>query len=125
MVTREDFFKNLEFEGGSRTRGTSDLDVSLTCVKYAHGQMRMSFTFRNGVYEKLSTTGRLRFALYKNRIIFQDSEKGLKFYKGTKSDTNTRYVQLAPNDLEAWKTFIGDYDLKFDEFYEYYYIERV
>lgn len=128
---REEFLSQMSWSTKHRATGDNDnhSDISVTFTRktvnseYTH----VNFTFRNSI-EKIITgdeTEYIQFCAHKNRIFFRPAEAkvGYKLYKAnSKSTSNNRYVKVPI--FECAKAFVGDFDLKYDEFLELYYIEK-
>jgi len=109
----------------SYDRDTSkDISVSLSKKKGSPEYTHVSFTFRNDI-EKifLGQVEYVQFCVYKNRIFFRPAEStvGYKLYKASSTCANkyTRFPKFS-GAIE----FVGDYELKYDDFLELYYIEK-
>lgn len=103
----------------------SKSDVSINCIKSGDSKYgAVSFTFRNDVWQFFGE--RVEFAIYKNRILFRNAApgEGLAFSSGSIKCPN-KYIKIRITDnIQIIKDkFIGDYELKYDSFYELYYIE--
>ena len=100
-------------------------DVSINCIKCGGKQYGgLSFTFRNDVWQFFGE--RVEFAIYKNRILFRTAApgEGLSLFNGNTTCSNKYFKVRLDKDTQVIKDkFIGDYDLKYDSFYELYYIE--
>ena len=105
-------------------------DISLNLIKVGGGKDGKSYygfsiTFRNKVWQNFGEN--IEIATYKNRILFRTSETGLALTKKIGSKTDNHYCKINRCDDEMMATlkgFIGDYELKYDPFYELYYIEK-
>ncbi|MBQ5768456.1 MAG: hypothetical protein IIV94_06160, partial [Clostridiales bacterium] len=89
------------------------------------GKKGFSLIFRNKCYEKLGKF--VEIAIYKNRIFFRETnDNGLTIRgkKGAPENTHYASINYISEEVERLKDFIGDYELKHDEFYELYYIEK-
>jgi len=109
----------------------SSKDVSINLInlgsrtKSADATYGFSIIFRNNVWEKFGQ--RVELAPFKNRIMFRTSDRGIYMSKKSDNKSANRYAKYAPmNEIEmkTLKDFIGDYELKYDSFYELYYIEN-
>lgn len=112
--------------GGGKSYHRAKSDVSINCVKSAEKQYGgLSFTFRNDVWQFFGE--RIEFAVYKNRILFRTAEagEGLSLFSGSSTCSN-KYIKIRvdENTQIIKDKFIGDYELKYDSFYELYYIEK-
>lgn len=129
ILTRDDLFKQLEFVSVTRNKRYSEKDVSVRVIdgnqvggkKY---YKRLSLIFRNDITDLLGDGDRISIARYKGRLIIIKDPNGLKLTG--KSEDKNRFVrfQLNESTLSTYGYFEGDYDLKYDELYEYYYIEK-
>lgn len=114
----------------SATKRFSANDVSLNLIKVGGGKDGKSYygyslTFRNDTWINFGNS--IEIAAYKNRILFRKSSDGLKLASKKGSKTNNHYCKINTCDdetMKALKEFIGDYELKYDQFYELYYIEK-
>lgn len=101
-------------------------DISINCVKADKSPYGgISFTFRNDVWQFFD--GKIEFAIYKNRILFRTATDngGLTLFSGSNKSNNKYFKIRVTEDTKIIKEqFIGDYELKYDSFYELYYIER-
>jgi len=123
IVNKEDFFNGLEFSGLVRNKNRCSYDVSIQTSLTKGVLKTVNFTFRNGIEGMLGDGERLMFARFKNRIIFKLDDNGVKFTNG--GGENSRYAKFCVNPNNEYITgFVGDYELKYDELYEYYYVEK-
>ena len=104
---------------------TAKSDVSINCITYARKPYAgLSFTFRNDVWQFFGEG--VEFAIYKNRIMFRAAKKGEGIsFTSASSKCPNKYFKLKIDDTTKIikDKFIGDYELKYDSFYELYYIE--
>lgn len=115
--------------GKSVTRNNSRNDISINLIKVGtvkgkayHG---FSFVFRNKSWEKFGEF--IEIAAYKNRVLFRTSPNGLRLSNKAGCKTENHYCKINSCDdkvMATFKEFIGDYELKYDSFYELYYIEK-
>ena len=100
-------------------------DISINCITYNRKPYNgLSFTFRNEVWGLFGD--RVEFAIYKNRVLFRSASngEGLAFTTGSSKCPNKYFkVKIDENTQILKDKFIGDYELKYDSFYELYYIE--
>lgn len=91
---------------------------------------RISFTFRNGARRAISENDYVLLAVIKNRIFFKTGSMNDGFLISSASTNSgivkdNGYMRVTEKEcIEMLKPFIGSYDLKYDQFYELYYIER-
>lgn len=132
---REDFLRQMNWTVSRGTTSRSDADVSVNLNakgKNTVGQ-NLGITLRHGVSEMISGTEYAQICIHKNRIYFResDSRQGYKMTKNhqnedrsaTPASRENRYMKVT-NLSETSKAFIGDYELKYDDFLELYYIEK-
>lgn len=102
----------------------SNDDVSIGVIKNGRDpQGAISFTFRNGCWNNFGK--RVEIAIYKNRVMFRTSEKGASLNTRSINNSVNRYMKLKVDEsTEALKDFRGDYELKYDAFYELFYVEK-
>lgn len=119
MKTKEELFAEIEFESRKRKNKTMK-DFTLT----VSGRGKVYMYFRNGTHKNFE--GGFRFGIYKNRIIFDKTNvNGLVIKeKEVKSGVIGVAAYITVTDAEKYKPWVGDYDLKWDEFYEFWYIEK-
>ena len=107
------------------TFSNEDISINMVTVDKKSGKKGFSLIFRNKCYEKLGKF--VEIAIYKNRIFFRETnDNGLTIRGKKRSPENTHYASInyISEEVERLKDFIGDYELKHDEFYELYYIEK-
>lgn len=115
---------------GTKARGShGGNDVTITTgLQGGHDERPyVNFIFRNGVSKLFSDTDYVLFAKFKNRIFFKagDSNNGITLSKNKNASEDTRYARIQRANInEQFAVYAGDYELKYDEFYELYYIER-
>lgn len=117
----------------SRSKCQSKADISISkrngCTK-KDGSIshKIAFIFRNKTFEKITKTGYIEFAIYKNRIMFRegDEQTGLKGNVDKSTSGSSVEIVLGLNETtqELDDFVMLDYDLEYDGFYEVYYVER-
>jgi len=84
--------------------------------------------FRNGAGNVISETDYLQFAVPDSKHIYfmsGDHDTGLKMSSQDSMVCDNRYVLTnKESDAEEVASFVGDYDLKYDEECKLYYIQR-
>lgn len=121
LMDKNDFLSSLDWCKNTRTRIDNKSDISITLCS---DNRNVSIVFRNGTAEKISKVGTFKFAKFKNRLIFADAtgEPGFVMSKNNKSHSKyAKFCYVAGR--EYIKEFIGDFELKRDDFYDVYYIE--
>lgn len=105
--------------------GSSAVSVVITSSgkNLRSDRRRLTFIFRDKMYENFNSKY-VTFAVMKNRIYFRGVEPR-KGYSVTVKGLNG-YAQCIINldELKQLEPFIGDYSLKYDDFYELYYVEK-
>lgn len=115
---------------GTHGRGgkkVCDVSVSTGLISNAVSRPYVSFIFRNGSWKFFTDTDFMLVARFKNRIFFKTGDKsdGILLSKNKNTTAETRYARVQrANVNEQFAIYDGDYELKYDEFYELYYIER-
>ena len=95
-----------------------DADISISEVKQG-----VHIIFRNETREIIGE--RVQFAIMKNRLYLKSDEHGLKLYDAKKTKRDNGYIKISsPKHVPQFRAFIGDYQLRHDDFYDLYYIER-
>lgn len=128
-------FNWLSSQNTSTTRIRSQSDITITEVgpcSHSGKSNRYNITLRNEVPDKLGTY--VDLALFKNRIFFRPSSaeaNGYKMYNRNHTNGSGNEVKGNPfiqvtktESTKALSDFVGHYELKYDEFYELYYIEK-
>lgn len=121
--------ENLNWIGKTRNSSVaSDVDVRVS-VSSGRKDERLSctFAFYKECARLVSKTEYIQVAEFKNRIFFREAEdaKGIKLSMNKQCDKGTRYAKFYGEDVSArFIPFEGEYELKYDEFYELYYIEK-
>lgn len=116
----------------------SDKDVTINTVyktradKLENKNPYISMSFRNGVRHLFADNEYALVAVVKNRIFFKesDAEHGLLVRQQKTQAKNAKsydngYLRIGDsNAVESIIPFVGSYDLKWDKFYELYYVEK-
>lgn len=104
-----------------------DVRISFTPMdKKKYNYDRIAFYFKLKAAKDITETDYIQFCINKNRIYFREADSDLG-YKLTKTSSKTdpkmfvRIHALSSGDKE----FEGSYDLRYDEFLELFYIEKV
>ena len=117
--------EKFQWISSSRTYHRAKSDISINCVKMDKTPYGgISFTFRNDVWQFFGE--KVEFAVYKNRIMFRTATgtNGMALFSGSNKSPNKYFKVRVTEDTKILKDkFIGDYELKYDSFYELYYIE--
>lgn len=144
IMGTSNFFKkeqeNFNWYGKEIRKGYSrnDRDVTVNIVyktkadKAENKNPSITLTFRNGVRHLFADNEYALIAVVKNRIFFKesDAEHGLLVRQQKTQSKDTKaydngYLRIGDRDaVEALKPFFGSYDLKWDKFYELYFIEK-
>lgn len=84
---------------------------------------RLTFVFRDKLYENFNSRY-ITFAVMKDRIYFKSVEAVEGYAIVIKGLSGYVQVTVTPDELKQFESFIGDYSLKYDDFYELYYVEN-
>lgn len=119
MKNRQEIFAEIEFE--SRKKNKKGIaDITITTTKRANS---INIYFRNGMHE-LFPEGVI-FGIYKNRIVFEpDKDKGYTVNTSATKKGDIGVVTATVGDIEKYRAWVGDYEMKYDDFYEFWYIEK-
>lgn len=120
-----DSFFNLDFKGKGKSSWKSKggvYDVSISKIKQG-----FSLTFRNNCGDKLLPG--VMLAVQNNRVFFKSDKAGWALSIGSRKESQpaaktTRYVKIKADVFQGFEAFIGDYDLKYFEPLNLYYIEK-
>lgn len=107
------------------TRSAEDVSINKVFWDSKQKIKAYSFIFRNGVQNKLGEY--IQIAVYKNRVMIRPvaEREGMKLQLKANSKTPNCYSKLrCDENTKELDNFIGDYELKYDPFYEIYYIEK-
>lgn len=98
-------------------------DITITMIKSNNPDRKiMQLIFRNGCETKISKTGYLMVGTYKNRCFFCQTNQVEGYKISASEQTKNKYVRVSThNDMIQ---FIGDYELKHDDFLDMYYVEK-
>ncbi len=104
------------------------IDVSITVANQSNTTKKkcVNFTFRNGIEKLITDTEYILVAPYKSRVFFKKATDvdGITLLKN-KNSSNSTYARIsAENDVPKFEGYAGNYQLKYDEFYELYYVEK-
>lgn len=113
-MTKREAQERFNWKVKTNNVGLND-DVSITVVKDG----AISIVLRNG--KKKLFDGAISYAVFKNRVMFRKDKRGYAISGNNKSENG--YVKIGKGDDEL-QDFIGDYELKYDDFYELFYIEK-
>lgn len=120
MKSRQEIMSEIEFESRKRNGRGCPADVTLTLTNKGK---KVSLYFRNGVGEHFKEG--LMFGILKNRIVLEPNGAiGYKISDSCTKRTDYGVVSATVSDGEKYRSWIGDYKLKWDEFYEFWYIEK-
>ena len=119
MAKTATFTPNMpDFDWVGKGTRRSSADVSITEVKGG-----TQIIFRNGTRDHFGQ--RVQLAVMKNRIYFRGNEDGFKLFNLNQKKPNGYLKLFEKTDIcKKVSEFLGDYALRFDEFYELYYIEK-
>ena len=124
---RDQFLSQMSWVEKEKKRYVCDKDITVAIQTKKTGATKDShkavcFSIRNGVEQNITSTEYMQICVHKNRIFFREADRdmGYKVYKP--STGNNRYCKMTLLDVLA--CFVGDYDLKYDDFLELYYIEK-
>ena len=84
---------------------------------------RLSFIFRDKIFEDFNSRY-ITFAIMKNRIYFKGVEPKEGYAVTVKGLNGYTQCTITLDELEQFEPFVGDYSLKYDDFYELYYVEK-
>lgn len=122
---------NLKWIGKSHAYSRGGNDVSVRIME-SGGRRAVHFTFRGDSHKFIADDIEyMEFAVFKNRIFFRkaDKQNGYKLAiskQDAERGATSRYCKCYSDELVAsCIPYEGkSYDIKYDEFYELYYIER-
>ena len=118
MKTRQEVMAEIEFESRKRN-GKTSADITITVG--AKGKVHIYF--RNGAKEHFKSG--VMFGVLKNRMVFEpNSLAGYTVTESTNNKTDYGFLVATVSDVDKYRAWIGDYALKWDEFYEFWYIEK-
>lgn len=118
--------QKLVWIGRTNRRGGNDISIKVNLMANTHNGNYVGFTFRDECHKKFcGETPYFEVSLFKNCMFFKksNSERGLLISnnKNTKSNYYAKIQSDTANYFAHWE---GDYELKYNEFWELYYIER-
>lgn len=116
----------LDWVGRSISAPCKGADVSITVANNNPQRRCINFIFRNDTEKLISETGYIVAAPYKNRVFFKEatSATGITLTKNKNSSGST-YARISSEpDVPKFLDYAGNYQLKYDDFYELYYIEK-
>lgn len=128
MMDRAEFMKQIDWQKPLRTKSKADVSIGLSKRENC-----LNIYLRNGVKEFFGEY--VKMGIYKNRIIFEPAvgkNEGFKITRPTKGtinkDTADAYghfmAYLSKDKYEIFKEWVGDYELRNDDFYDYHYIQQ-
>ena len=122
--SKDNFLERLNFETKCRNSTRSDADISIAIGNSTANRKRINLYIRNGYPEVFGEY--IKFAIYKNRLIFIPAEQheGFKLVNHNKANPHSCLVSASVSDIEPYRAYEGNFTFKYDDFYEFYYIER-
>lgn len=125
MKTREEIMSAIEFERRYAMRDAAGKEVTITVTVGKKRGAQVGLYFKNNSKEKFKSD-RIIFGILKNRIVFEPDASGFKITTNSAKTKKLDYgfIKATVKDADKYKPFIGDYNLLWDEFYEFWYIER-
>lgn len=124
---KEEFLAKMDWVEKTKTRHVAHTDITVSIQVKKRGATKDShkvacFTFRNGVAELLTTTNYIQVCVHKNRLFIREADN-VSGYKITSPTTSvSKYCKMPA--LDVFDEFVGDFELKYDDFLELYYIEK-
>ena len=106
--------------GGKNNKDlTKDISISTNVAKDAKSGKTLCIIFRNEVDKLIDDKELKKVAVCctKNRMYFKAMSDGYAMYEQSKRVHTKLFYR------EEYEQFLGDYDLKYDDFLELYYIE--
>lgn len=125
---KEDIMSKMNWMKKEKGRYLCDKDITISLQLKARGKTEdkgkvICFAFRNDCWELVTENEYIQVGTYKNRLFIRQADKDTGYKISKNNNTcNNRYCKM-PN-VESLKDFIGDYDLKYDDFLEMYYVEK-
>lgn len=106
--------------GGTRNDTTKDITISTVSAKQAKNGKALNIIYRHDVNKLIDTEGlgRVGICCAENRLFFKAMPDGYAFYNSGKTVGSKIFYD------EAYAPFVGDHDLKYDDFLKLYYIEK-
>lgn len=117
---RQERLDSIEWVTKKQTAVKSESDISITKVKNS-GSWAINVIFRNETWKKFGGEY-ISLGVYKGRLYFKPDENGYKISFSTVSKCKNRTLSSRKTDL--FDSFIGSYDLKYDDLLELFYIEK-
>lgn len=118
---------NLNWIGTNKHGHKATVDVSISISSSDAKRSFVGFIFRNESWKFFTDTDFFVVAPYKNRLFFKAADKsnGIYLCKNNNTKTPTRYGRIQRDFINtSFAEYVGDYELKHDDFYDLYYIER-
>lgn len=105
---------------------SSNMDLSIRTIQAGHKGnycTGISFTLRNGTYKYLGEY--VELAICKNRVYFKSVDhEALHFMNNKASDNYYARITVESKTTKILEQFVGDYDLEYDKYLEFYYVEK-
>lgn len=105
--------------------GSAPVSITVTTSsKNSKGdRRRLTFAFRDKLYENFKSKY-ITFAILKNRMYFKSVQPKEGYAITVKGLSGYVQATVTLEELKSFEPFIGDYSLKYDDFYELYYVEK-
>lgn len=130
ITTKDELFENVDFVGRKKAKASNNVyDIGVYIKKEGRKTPRLRIYFRNSISD-IFDSEYFEIGRYKNRLIIKPSteENGVKLFNS--QSPNVRSLQFTITKSEAGILVFGstdgpvNYELKYDQLYEYYYIEK-
>lgn len=107
-------------------RDPSGCNVTVTVTdgakSLAAGRKILTIIIRDNLWKQFDSNY-VAFGVFKNRLYFNKSDKFDGYSIVAKNTTAYIKCTIVNDDITTYKQFVGSHTLKYDEYYELYYIE--
>lgn len=120
MKTRDEIMREIIWESKKRSGklGRDDITIRVS----SKSEKKINIYFKNGTKEHFKDG--VIFGLLRNRMIFeQDGKRGYAVSTTSTSASDYGFISVTLSN-DAYKDWTGDYQLKHDDFYDFWYIEK-
>lgn len=103
----------------SRSRANNSVYIALGAYE---GRERLRFSFGDGAFKMISDTSRILPFIHKKRLYLIKVDEGGFRINGKKKGFFT--IPITSEDRAYLKEFVGEYELKYDDLAEEFYVEK-
>lgn len=104
--------------------GNSDISINVSNggKQMTKGTKKLSIIIRDNLWKQFKSDY-IVFAIMKNRIYFRASDRFEGYKIAVKNTSAYIGCVITGDEIADYESFVGNYHLRFDDYYELYYID--